>query len=290
MSITRITEHKFGNITATEKIMDYNGTKWRYTVSGTGDKFLLAIPSNTTGHLLALPLAEEFRDVYTTIALSDPPISSFSKAAEGLKALLDAEGIKCCDAIGQSNGGVHLQNLISHYPGIIHKVVFSHTLTSMDKNDAYTINASEVKAYKLIRRVFKILPISVLTFALGKMVFTPNFNLQSGKEDTDRLIALCKQDLKRVTKQDIFTIADCMEDFLFNYTFTSEPYLANPHNILIVDSPSDTIANPMQREEMLRLCPGAQEYHFPTGGHVTLINCKDEYFSLLHRFFNDKTI
>jgi len=282
---TVVAVHKFTNITAYEKVMQRGDSCWRYTVSGNGDKYILSIVSNTTGHLLALPLAEEFRDSYTTIALSVPPVKTFYDTAAGLEALLSHEGVTRCHAIGHSNGGVHLQSLITNNPGLIEKVVFSHSLTSMEKTDPYTTNASEVKVYKLMRRILKVLPVSVLTFAMGRMVLT-KLHLQSGQADTRRLIALCKEDMKRITKQDFLTIADCMEDFLFNYTFTSEPYRSAPQDVLIVDSPTDKVANPLQRAQMLKLCPGAQEYHFQTGGHVTLVNCMDEYFSLLKTFWD----
>lgn len=280
-----VAEHVFGNITATEKMMKWENTRWRYTVSGNGDKFVLAILSNTTGHLLALPLAEEFRDTFTAIALSVPPIKSFAETAEGLKLLLDGKRVNRCHAIGHSNGGVHLQNLIAHYPGLVDKVVFSHSLTSMSREDACTTNASEVKMYRLMRRMLWIFPASILTFVMARMVLA-KLSLQSGEADTRRLIALCQDDMKKVTKQDLITIADCMEDFLFNHTFTSEPYVSAPQNVLIIDSPTDKIANPMQRAQMLKLCPGAQEYHFQSGGHVTLVNCKNEYLSVLRRFWS----
>lgn len=281
---TVVATHVFGNITVSERLMHWNNTQWRYTVSGNGNSTILAILSNTTGHLLGLPLAEEFRDTYTTIALSVPPIQSFSETANGLKALLDCEGVSSCNVIGHSNGGVHLQNLINRYPNVADKIIFSHSLTSMDKDDVNTINASEVKAYKLMRGMLKVLPVSILTTALGRMVF-PKFSLQSGRSDTDRLIRLCKEDMKKYSKQDFLMMASCMEDFLFNYTFTSDPYVNKPQEVLIVDSPTDKIANPMQRAQMLKLCPGAQEHHFKSGGHVTMINCQDEYFSLLNRFW-----
>jgi pimeloyl-ACP methyl ester carboxylesterase len=276
--------HQFGHIMAVEKIMRWEGVQWRYTVSGGGDKFILALLSNTAGHLLALPLAEEFRDTYTTIALSVPPIRSFSKTPEGLGLILGHEGVRACNAIGHSNGGVYLQNLIARYPGLVEKIVFSHSLTSMDKNDVYTTNESEVRMYKLMRKALKFLPVSILTFALGRMVF-PRLRLKSGEEDTKKLIALCGEDMKRVTKRDFIAMADCMEDFLFNHTFTSEPYISKPQNVLIIDSPTDKIANPLQRARMLELCPGAREYHFKAGGHVTMINCRDEYFSVLRDFW-----
>lgn len=44
------------------------------------------------------------------------------------------------------------------YPDAMDKVVFSHSLTSMNENDAYTINALEVKTYKLMRTMLRVLP------------------------------------------------------------------------------------------------------------------------------------
>ena len=202
-----------------------------------------------------------------------------------MKALIDAEGIKSCDAIGHSNGGVYLQGINQQYSGMIEKVVFSHSLTSMDKNDVYTINKSERNVYRLMRVILKILPVSILTNQLVKMVVNDNFYLKVGKEATQQLKALIKKEVRKITKQDMYVMATCMEDFLFNHIFTSKPYEAHPENVLIADSPSDHVANPMQRAEMLKLCPRAQTYHFTKGGHVTLINCRDEYFSMLHKFF-----
>jgi hypothetical protein len=75
-----------------------------------------------------------------------------------------------------------------------------------------------------------------------------------------------------------------MEDFLYNYTFTPEPYLVKPQDVLILDSPTDKLTNSMQRAELLRLCPGADEHHFKSGGHVTMVNCRDEYMGVLKKF------
>jgi len=285
MNISVIKRHDFEKFTAAEKVLALDGNRWRYTVSGNGKHFLLAILSNITGHLLGLPLAEEFREEFTTIALSVPPMHTFADTAKGLKAVLDAEQVTKCNVIGNSNGGVYLQNLIKQYPDIADKIVFSHSLTSMNPNDVNTTNASEVKIYSKMRKILKVLPVSALTYGLGRAFF-PKLQLQSGKTDTDRLIALCKEDFKRITKQDFYTMADCMEDFLFNHIFTSEPYINRPKDILIVDSETDNLANPMQRKQMLELCLNANEYHFQTGGHVTIINCREEYFTLLHKFWD----
>jgi pimeloyl-ACP methyl ester carboxylesterase len=283
-----VAAHQFGNVSATEKIVRRDGIAWRYTVSGSGSKYLLAIMANISGHLLALPLAEDLGDDYSIVALSVPPLKEFALAADGLRSILDVEGIRRCHVIGHSNGGVYMQSLVAKYPERVDKIVLSHSLTSMSKEDATTTNASEAKLYKIMRRLLKILPASVLTYSMSKMVLG-KLQLKSGTDDTRRFIRLCKEDMRRITKRDLLAMADCMEDFLFNHTFSPEPYLAKPNDVLIVDSPTDKLANPMQRSEMLRLCPGAKEHHFQAGGHVTMVNCREEYVGVLKNFLDKKT-
>jgi pimeloyl-ACP methyl ester carboxylesterase len=280
------TRYTFGNFTAVEKVLTLNGAEWRYTVSGSGDEYVLAIMANISGHLLALPFAEDLGDDYTIIALSVPPLKEFALAANGLKSILDAEGIDRCHVIGHSNGGVYMQALIAKFPERVDKIIFSHSLTSMSKEDAQTINVSEIKAYKTMRGLLKILPVAALISLMTKAVLG-KLRLKSGRDDTKRFLRLCKADMKRLTKRDLLTMVECMEDFLYNHTFASEPYAVKPNDVLILDSPTDKLANPMQRAQMLRLCPGTNEYHFKSGGHVTMVNCRDEYIGVLKNFWKE---
>jgi pimeloyl-ACP methyl ester carboxylesterase len=280
------TRYVFGGFTAVEKVIAPYGTDWRYTVSGKGKEYLLAIMTNISGHLLALPLAEDLGDEYTIIALSVPPLKAFGLAADGLRSTLDAEGINHCHVIGHSNGGVYMQSLIAKYPDRVDKIVLSHSLTNMNKEDVTTTHASEVKIYKTMRKLLKVLPASILTYSMSKMALG-KLRLKSGAEDTKRFIRLCKEDMNRITKLDLLTMADCMEDFLYNHTFTPEPYSVKPKDVLILDSSTDKLVNPLQRTEMLRLCPGANEHHFKSGGHVTMVNCREDYMGVLKNFLAD---
>jgi hypothetical protein len=153
----------------------------------------------------------------------------------------------------------------------------------MSKEDVTTTNASEVKLYKTMRRLLKILPASVLTYSMSRIMLG-KLRLKSGVEDTRHFMHLCREDIKRITKQDLLMMADCMEDFLHNYSFTPEPYVDKPKDVLILDSPTDKLTNPMQRAKMLQLCPGANEYHFKSGGHVTMVNCREEYMGVIKKF------
>jgi pimeloyl-ACP methyl ester carboxylesterase len=276
-------QYVFGGFTATLKTLELNGVEWRYTVSGSGKEYLLAIMANISGHLLALPFAEDLGSDFTIIALSVPPLKEFAPAADGLKSVLDAEGVSRCHVIGHSNGGVYMQSLIAKYPEHVDKIILSHSLTSMNREDVVTTNASEVKIYKNMRSLLKILPASMLTYFMAKTILG-KLRLKSGAEDTKRFTRLCKEDMKHLTKRDLLTMAECMEDFLYNHSFTPEPYACKPNDVLILDSPTDKLANQMQRAEMLRLCPGANEYHFKSGGHVTMVNCREEYMGVVERF------
>ncbi|MDR0568776.1 MAG: alpha/beta hydrolase [Spirochaetaceae bacterium] len=283
MEVKTAESYTFGDLMVYEKTFERNSVEWRYTISGNGKKTLFAILSNFAGHLLAIPFAEELMETYRVIALSVPPVQRFSETAEGLKDILDIENITSCDVIGHSNGGVHFQNLISKYPQRINKIVFSHSFTSMDKNDAFTINASEIKVYKTMRRILKVFPASVLSFGLLAAANGALY-LKSGKKDTKKLKVLVRDYMKKYSKKDFLDMAVCMEDFIFHYTFTTQYYANKPDNILIIDSPTDNLANPQQRAEMRRLCPGAREYQFKKGGHITLIKCRQEYISILKNF------
>lgn len=90
------------------------------------------------------------------------------------------ENITCCDAIGHSNGGVHIQNLIASHPQMVDKIIFSHSLTSMSAQDAYTVNNTEVELYRKAKILMKIFPTSILLNALGGQFNSPQSEQYSG--------------------------------------------------------------------------------------------------------------
>jgi pimeloyl-ACP methyl ester carboxylesterase len=273
----------YGSFRSVIKELEIGRSIWRYSVSGNGKEHLLALMTNVAGHVSALPLAEALREHYTVIALSVPPLAAFSLSGEGLAAILRHEGIHRCDAIGHSNGGVHIQNLIAHDPGAVNKVIFSHSLTSLSANDVHTINDTEARFYRLAKIAIKVMPASIILNALGGKVIK-NLKLKSGEKYTEAMRALCKGELSRLNKADLFGIIRCMEDFLQNHIFTSDRYHAKSDKILLLNSPTDKLVNPRQKEAMRKLCPGAKEYQFSRGGHTPMMKYPDEYFRVVKEF------
>lgn len=266
---TRIKELKIGNDT------------WRYSISGQGKKLLLALLSNIGGHYFALPLVEKMQTSHTVIALSVPPLQKFELSAQGLSTIIKHENFESCDAIGHSNGGVHIQNLIKSNPKIVDKVIFSHSLTSMSQEDAYQVNDTELDFYQKAQSVLKILPVSLMVKAMiGK--FSKGIKLSSGEVYSQKIQNRMKEDLKWLTKKDILMIIKCMEDFIYNHTFSSEDY--QNKSVLLLNSPTDKMVNEKQKVLMKKLCPNAKEYSFIKGGHTPMVSNGEEYYSVVKEF------
>lgn len=273
----------YGKFNSTIKEIKIGNERWRYSVSGNGNHYILALMSNVAGHVFALPLAEALQEHYRVIALSIPPLPSFHLSGDGLAAVLKHENITCCDAIGHSNGGVHIQNLIASHPQMVDKIIFSHSLTSMSAQDAYTVNNTEVELYRKAKILMKIFPTSILLNALGGQ-FTKKIKLAAGEKDTSAMQKLFKAELKLLNKKDLLLIVECMEDFLFNYTFDKKYYQEKAGKILLLNSPTDRIVNPRQEKAMRMLCPQAQTYQFKKGGHTSMLTCPEEYYEVVKHF------
>jgi pimeloyl-ACP methyl ester carboxylesterase len=280
---TMIRTDDYGTFKSVIKEIRIGQETWRYSVSGNGKKHLLALMINVAGHVFALPLAETVHEHYVVIALSVPPLPRFALSGEGLAAILRHEDVRCCDAIGHSNGGVHIQNLIRHDPNVVNKVIFSHSLTSLSQNDVHTVNDTEARFYRLAKAVMKVMPLSVLVNALGGKMMK-KLKLESSEKYTEAMRALCREELNLLTKVDLLGIIRCMEDFLQNHTFQNDWYRARPGKVLLLNSPTDKLVNPRQKEAMRKLCPGAREYQFSRGGHTPMVEYPEEYFRVVKEF------
>lgn len=282
-----IRTEKYSTFSSTIKELDIGNQTWRYSVSGNGPKVILALLANVVGHYFSLRLTEEMQGLYKVIGLSVPPLSEFSLSCIGLASILEHERVSSCDAIGHSNGGVHIQGLVSHRPSLVDKIIFSHSLTSFSEQDVYTINDTEAAFYRKAKTVMKILPTSVLLNALGGKMAN-QIELKSGAGDTKMLQQQIKAEIKLLEKGDVLAIISMMEDFLYHDTFSPSDYRDKSNKVLVLNSPSDKMVNPKQKAAMRQLCPGAKEYAFARGGHTPMLSCPNEYYSVVREFLLHK--
>ena len=273
----------YSTFTSTLKELRIGNQTWRYSISGEGQKVILALLGNIVGHYFSLRLAEELQGLYRVIGLSVPPMPEFSLSRIGLAEILKREHVSCCDAIGHSNGGVHIQGLVSYRPELVDKIVFSHSLTSLSENDAHTINDTEVALYQKAKTITKVFPAFILLNILGGKM-AGQVKLKSGDSDTKKLRQRIKAEIKLLGSSDVLTIISMMEDFLFHYTFNPDDYRNKANRILLLNSPSDRLVNSRQKAAMRQLCPGAKEYVFERGGHTTMISHPQEYYGVVRNF------
>jgi len=272
-----------GTFDCTIKELQIGKQVWRYSISGNGSNTLLALLGNVVGHYFALPLAEELQDQYKVIALSVPPLPEFSLSGAGLATIIRHENIACCHAIGHSNGGVHIQNLVRYCPDFVDKIIFSYSLTSLSDQDACTVNDTEVNFYRKAKAVMKILPASILLNGIGGK-FAKRIQLKAGPQHTKAIQERIISEVRLLNKNDVLAIINCMEDFLFHHTFSSADYCDRANRILLLNSPSDKMVNPRQKSAMRQLCPNAKEYVFQKGGHTPMITYPEEYYRVVKDF------
>jgi pimeloyl-ACP methyl ester carboxylesterase len=244
---------------------------------------ILALLGNMVGHYFSLRLVEELHGLYRVIGLSVPSLPEFPLSPVGLATILEYENVSCCDAIGHSNGGVHIQGLVGYRPSLVDKIVFSHSLTSLSVEDAYTTNDTEVALYRKAKTVMKILPASILLNAMGGK-FANGVRLKSGGSDTEMLRRRIKAEIKLLGKSDVLGIIGMMEDFLFHHTFSPDSYRDRANRVLLLNCPGDKIVNPRQKTAMRQLCPGAKEYAFERGGHTPMLAYPEEYYGVVRDF------
>ena len=101
--------------------------KWRYRVFGAGVQTFLGIPGgelvNDLGFEFALAIGEARRVVYPAY----PRASSIEELADGLRAILDAEGIGQVAILGASFGGAVAQIFVRRYPDRVSELILSNT-------------------------------------------------------------------------------------------------------------------------------------------------------------------
>jgi lipase len=102
--------------------------EWEYIAGGSGDETILFVhgfAATGESHFLQVEaLEEDFRVIAPTV----PGVPTMKAVADGLVAVLDAEGIEKPHVFGVSFGGLVAQALVHHHPDRVADLILSHTL------------------------------------------------------------------------------------------------------------------------------------------------------------------
>jgi pimeloyl-ACP methyl ester carboxylesterase len=259
-------------------VMD--GVEWRYVSGGSGEDVLLLLTGGTgIGEAMGLvfaPLESEYR----LVAPAYSSVPTIMQVVDGIMAILETEGVHKMSILGQSFGGMLAQVIVRRYPGMVDKMVLSHTLTtSPPVNEAIVLERLE--RYKKFLKLVPFLPFGVIRFVSRKRIF----ELMSVMASGERVFweAYFREMLSHTTKEYLIASYRCGIDFYQNYRFSMDDLADWPGRVLILESDTD-ITESSERQAIRELYPQAQVYTFRGTGHLTLIVSREEAFSVVKDF------
>ena len=107
--------------------LQYGGVEWQYRAAGDGTQGLLLLPGAVGDGDAYFTLAPLLSSTHKLIAIAYPPVDSLTALLDGLRYILDREGIDSTDIVGGSFGGLIAQAFLRRFPQRTRRVVLSAT-------------------------------------------------------------------------------------------------------------------------------------------------------------------
>ena len=252
--------------------LQHGGVDWQYRVAGDGVQGLLLLPGAVGDGDAYFTLGPLLSRTHTLIAIAYPAVDSLTRLLDGLRYILDREGIASTDIVGGSFGGLVAQAFLRRFPRQTRRVVLSATGT------AKPLRAVSNQKFA---RAMGLLPIGVTRTLLRTIV---------------------RVSLKPVTGDRAFwrafycgAIAALSRDELVaRYALSADVDRHGPPSpaglqewtgaVLILEGDADTIAHAGARDSLKSLYPGARVQTFPGAGHAISAERRDEWAATIAAF------
>nr|WP_160668590.1 alpha/beta hydrolase [Pseudarthrobacter sp. ATCC 49987] len=98
------------------RTLDVDGARWRYLAGGTGEQTVLLPSGGTRMPDMYLLLIEALERDFRVLAPAYPAGAGIAGLADGMAAILDAEGVAQADVLGSSFGGFVAQTFARRHP------------------------------------------------------------------------------------------------------------------------------------------------------------------------------
>jgi pimeloyl-ACP methyl ester carboxylesterase len=109
------------------RTLDVDGVPWRYLAGGSGGQTVLLPAGGTRLPDMYVLLIEALERDFRVIAPAYPAGAGLIGLADGLAAILDAEGVRQADVLGSSFGGFVAQTFVRRHPGRVRRLVLANT-------------------------------------------------------------------------------------------------------------------------------------------------------------------
>lgn len=257
------------------RTLDVDGVRWRYLAGGSGERTVL-LPSGGTRvpdmyFLLIDALERDFR----VLAPAYPAGAGIAGLADGLAAILDAEGVRQADVLGSSFGGFVAQMFARRHPGRVRRLVLANTGSP---------SAAPLPLLPFLIRFLAVLPENAVRTLTGwnwRRWFAPDAQGDAGF--WDRLLS---DILSRLGKNDLLSALREMDEFahLPDPGPEAGSRVARPGPVLIIESEEDKAFSPRARAALRALFPAAEVRVFAGAGHGVMATRSADYFDTVREF------
>ncbi|WP_052500461.1 alpha/beta fold hydrolase [Arthrobacter sp. SPG23] len=258
------------------RTLDVGGVRWRYLAGGSGEQVLLLPSGGTRVPDMYLLLIEALERDFRVLAPAYPAGAGIAGLADGLAAILDAEGVKQADVLGSSFGGFVAQVFARRHRDRLRRLVLANTGGPA---------AAPLPVLPLLIRFLAVLPEDAVRFLTGwnwHRWFVPG----SG-DDSKFWNALLRDILSRLGKEDLLSALREMNDF------AHLPAVATPGGqssdvsqgpVLLIESERDEAFPPRARAALRALYPAAEVRLFAGAGHGVMATRTADYVQTVREF------
>lgn len=242
-----------------------NWGDWRYRVLGAGARALLAIPGGELVNDLGFEFALAMSETHTVVYPAYPRASSIEELADGLCAILDAEGIGRVAILGASFGGAVAQIFVRRHPDRVSELILSNTGVPL-RYLALPVRIT----YWIAKAMPWALTSKLLRKPLLKTVDQSGANHAFWAGYLDELCSA------RLTKADMLSNILIQHDYHCRFRFTPADLKDWYGCVLILESDTDVIG-PRRRKALRETYPQAKVHTFHNAEHAPMFTRYDEY-------------
>lgn len=251
-----------------------NDLEFQYITSGSGEAFML-LGGGLSDSASSFEIVMRYEKRYHVISPSYPVTTSSAAVADGLAAILDAEGAETANVYGHSLGGALAHLFVRRYPERVDKLIISDF-------GLYTWG------HRVLAKMFLRLPPRLLALYYNSSATRSTAAITD--ESEREFVREYFRDLSAKKFNDKTAIAQLrlLTDFFDNEVpYSVYKPISTLGGTLIIAANDDPGFSWNERGRLISTYPGARVCLFKTGGHWLSLNRPVEYFQNIDGFLRE---
>jgi pimeloyl-ACP methyl ester carboxylesterase len=255
-----------------------DGVVWEYLACGQGNEVMVLLPGGfgaaTTAFQYALALGENYR----VFSFSYPAaLATAAALADGVAAVLAAEGVRRAHVLGGSYSGAVAQVLLRRHPALLSSLILSHTTAPAPRRARWLLPAL---------LLFATLPMPLLRGAL----YLLNYAFLPGRGPAQRFLRGHFAAMIACFERRAYTSRlRVMLDFDRNMRFAPADLRDWPGRLLLAEAAHDGMVRPAERAALQALYPQAQRRTFAQGRHADTVQSPAAQIAMIQEFLEAGT-